>query len=109
MSDSESALQKLEDISYFDNLALFYLCNETPPPTLALAFLVMNEKICGSMLGVLDLKRRKYVHELMAMQEGAPLEAKESAAKGLLIIADGLISRNLIVKKGQFYYGTRKE
>ncbi len=109
MSDSDSVLHKIEDISYFDNLALFYLCNECPPQTLALAFLVMNEKIAGSMLGVLDVKRRKFVHELMASLEASPLEAKESAAKGLLIIADGLISRNLIVKKGQFYYGTRKE
>ncbi|TGN17054.1 hypothetical protein [Leptospira idonii] len=109
MSDSDQVLEKIGQLSYFDNLALYYLCIETPPQTLALAFLQMNEKICGSMLGVLDVKRRKYVHELMAMQKDASLEDKEAAANGLLLIADGLISRNLIVKKGQFFFGTKKD
>jgi len=108
MSGSEPTLSKIEEISYFDNLALHYLCNETPPQTLALAFLKMNEKIAGSLLGVLDIKRRKYVHELMALQKDSPDEARQTAMEGLLIIADGLISRNLIAKQGMYYYGTAK-
>jgi len=108
MAQSESILKKIEDLTFFDNLALFYLCNETPPQTLALAFLSMNEKVAGPMLGVMDVKRRQFVHQLMAKHKDAPEEAKDSAAKGLLIIADGLLSRHLIVKKGQFFYGTAK-
>ncbi|GBF51439.1 hypothetical protein LPTSP4_29760 [Leptospira ryugenii] len=109
MSGSESHIEKIEQLSYFDNRALYYLCLETPPQTLALAFLELDSKISGSMLGVLDIKRRKYVHEMMALQKDAPKEAKQSAAEGLLIIADGLITRNLIQKKGQFFYGTLRD
>ncbi len=36
--NEELTLKSFEEISYFDNLALYYLCNETPPQTLALAF-----------------------------------------------------------------------
>ncbi|ABZ95693.1 hypothetical protein EHQ92_02985 [Leptospira biflexa] len=108
MSGSEQVLEKLSQLSYFDNLALYYLCNETPPQTLALAFLQMDEKIAGSMLGVLDLQRRKYVHELMALQKDSAEESKKAAAEGLLLIADGLISRNLISKQGQYFFGTKK-
>ncbi|PKA02042.1 hypothetical protein CH369_02395 [Leptospira levettii] len=108
MSGSEQVLEKLSQLSYFDNLALYYLCNETPPQTLALAFLQMDEKIAGSMLGVLDLQRRKYVHELMALQKESSEESKKTAAEGLLLIADGLISRNLISKQGHYFFGTKK-
>jgi hypothetical protein len=109
MSGGSQTLERIEQLSYFDNRALYYLCNETPPKTLALAFLIMNEKISGSMLGVLDLKRRKFVHELMAIQKDSSQEEKEAAANGLLLIGDGLISRNLIEKKGQYFYGTSRD
>jgi hypothetical protein len=109
MSGSEPTLEKLSQLSYFDNLALYYLCIETPPQTLALAFFLMDEKISGSMLGVLDVKRRKYIHELMTVQQKASEEEKKSAADGLLLIADGLISRNLISKQGRYFFGTKKE
>ncbi|TGK03036.1 hypothetical protein EHQ53_06150 [Leptospira langatensis] len=104
----ELTLKSFEELSFFDNLALFYLCNETPPQTLALAFLVGDKKVCGSMLGVMDSKRRAFVHELMAKQNDFPEEKKQAAVQGLLIIADGLISRNLIRKQGKFYFGTER-
>ena len=44
----------------------------------------------------------------MASQKEVDLEKKESAVSGLLIIAEGLLSRNLIEKRGNFYYGTEK-
>jgi hypothetical protein len=109
MSGGDQILEKIGQLSYFDNRALYYLCNETPPKTLALAFLKMDEKISGSMLGVLDLKRRKFVHELMALQKDASDDEKQAAANGLLLIADGLISRNLIEKRGQFFYGSSRD
>jgi hypothetical protein len=109
MSHSEEkTINKFEDFSYFDNLALYYLCNETPPQTLALAFLVADQKVCGSMLGVLEPKRRKYVHELMSSQKNTPIEKMNSAVEGMFIIAEGLINRNLIQKKGQFYFGSQQ-
>lgn len=109
MSSSEQYVTKLSQLSYFDNLALYYLCLETPPQTLALAFFQMDEKISGSMLGVLDVKRRKYIHELMTVQQKMSNEEKQAAAEGLLLIADGLISRNLISKQGSYFFGTKRE
>ncbi|EKJ87592.1 hypothetical protein CLV96_2396 [Leptospira meyeri] len=108
MSGSEQVLEKLSQLSYFDNLALYYLCIETPPQTLALAFMQMDEKIAGSMLGVLDVQKRKYVHELMSLQKDSPEDARKAAAEGLLLIADGLISRNLISKQGNYFFGTKR-
>ncbi|MCG6140153.1 hypothetical protein EHQ23_01870 [Leptospira bourretii] len=108
MSGSEQVLEKLSQLSYFDNLALYYLCIETPPQTLALAFMQMDEKIAGSMLGVLDVQKRKYVHELMSLQKDSSEEARKAAAEGLLLIADGLISRNLISKQGNYFFGTKR-
>lgn len=110
MSDHNepSTIKKFEDFTYFDNQALWYLCNETPPQTLALAFLGADEKVCGSILGVLDQSRRKYVHELMSQQKSATEEQKKSAAEGMFIIADGLITRNLIKKEGRYYFGAQK-
>ncbi|WP_025181097.1 hypothetical protein [Leptospira interrogans] len=106
--NEELTIKSFEEISYFDNLALYYLCNETPPQTLALVFLIGDSKVCGSMLGVLEGDRRQYVHQLMAEQKDVELSKKESALQGLLIIAEGLITRKLIVKNGKFYYGTKR-
>ncbi|WCL49406.1 hypothetical protein [Leptospira sp. GIMC2001] len=107
-NDPDKVIQKFGDFTYFDNVALWYLCNETPPQTLALAFLNAEEKVCGSMLGVLDAKRREYVHQLMAQQQGSSEESRQAAADGMLIIADGLITRNLIRKEGKYFFGTKK-
>lgn len=104
----EPTIRKMEDFTFFDNLALWYVCNETPPPTLALAFLSANEKVCGSLLGVLDPKRRAYVHELMSRQQNATEEERLSATQGMFLIADGLISRGLIYTEGRFFYGKKK-
>lgn len=101
-------MKKFSDLSYFDNLALYYLCNETPPQTLALAFLDSDEKVCGSILGVLDPKRREYIHYLMAKEKDAPQEKRDAAQQGLLLIAEALLSRGLIIQKGRYYYGKEK-
>ncbi len=109
MSNSDkSHFSKFQDLTYLDNLALFYLCNETPPTTLALAFLHGDPKVVGSLLGVLDGKRREYIHSLMVSGKEVDIQKKEDAVSGLLIIAENLISRNLIEKRGNFYYGTEK-
>lgn len=106
---SDLVLENFSDLTYFDNLALYYICNETPPKTLALVFLEGDSKVVGSMLGLLDPKRREYIHSLMASQKEAGEEERKSALSGMLIIAEGLLSRNLIEKKGRYYYGTKKE
>ena len=109
MSNSDTShFSKFQDLTYLDNLALFYLCNETPPTTLALAFLHGDPKVVGSLLGVLDGKRREYIHSLMVSGKEVDIQKKEDAVSGLLIIAENLISRNLIENRGNFYYGTEK-
>jgi hypothetical protein len=101
----EGGLQKFEELSYFDNMALLYVCRETPPHTLALVFLAGDAKIAGSMLGLLDKKRREYVHSLMVQNKDISEETKKDALSGILLIAENLMSRNLIQKEGQFYFG----
>ncbi len=101
----EGVIKKFEDLSYFDNLALLYVCRETPPHTLALVFLEADPKIAGSMLGLLDKKRREYVHGLMAENRELPKETKDAALNGILLIAENLISRDLIRREGQFFFG----
>jgi hypothetical protein len=102
-------VKKFEELSYFDNLALFYLCNETPPKTLALAFLNGEKKVVGSMLGVLDPKRREYIHLLMSESKDLEEKILADALHGVLCIAENLIIRNLIEKKGKFFYGVTKD
>ncbi len=102
------SLSKFEDLSFCDNLALYYICNETPPKTLALAFLAGDPKVAGSILGLLDSKRREYVHALMASQKDSPESDKSDALSGMLIIAENLMLRGLIEKKGMYYYGVQK-
>lgn len=112
MSDDHEVkhhLHKFEELSYFDDLGLFYLCRETPPRTLALVFLEGDPKITGSMLGILDPKRREYIHSLMSELREEPEADRKSALSGMLIIAENLILRNLVKKEGRFYYGVRKD
>jgi hypothetical protein len=101
----ETIVKKFEDLSYFDNLALLYVCRETPPHTLSLVFLDADPKIAGSMLGLLDKKRREYVYSLMSQNKDSDISLRESAKHGILLIAENLISRNLISKEGKFYFG----
>jgi hypothetical protein len=101
----EKGIQKFEELSYFDNLALLYVCRETPPHTLALVFLAGDAKIAGSMLGLLDKKRREYVHSLMVQNREIAEETKRDALNGILLIAENLMSRNLITREGQFFFG----
>ncbi|MCB1141022.1 MAG: hypothetical protein H7A24_02505 [Leptospiraceae bacterium] len=104
-----SELKSFQELSYFDNEALFYLFRETPPQTLALAFLKGDNKVSGSILGIMDPKRRKYIHSLMSKNRNSDERDIESAISGMLLIADGLIQKGLIIKKGMYYYGVSKE
>jgi hypothetical protein len=106
---SNEEVSKFSDLSYFDNLALYYVCNETPPKTLALAFLEGDAKVVGSMLGLLEPKRREFIHSLMSQYKDTNEQERQSALSGILIIANGLITRNLIQKQGRYYYGTKKK
>jgi len=105
MNNSEGVIKKFEELTYFDNLALLYVCRETPPHTLALVFLEGDPKITGSMLGVLDPKRREYIHSLMSQNKDIDPILREKARDGICLIAENLISRNLISKEGRFYFG----
>lgn len=99
--------EKFEDLSFFDNLALHYLCRETPPPTLALVFLHADPKIAGAMLGVIEPKRRAYIHKLMGEVSNTEAGVAEKAKTGLLLIAENLIQKNLIHREGRFFYGKK--
>jgi len=105
---SERAL-KISDLLFFDNLALYYVANETPPRVLARVFASSDPRLGGSLLGVLDPERRKILHALMAQESDGDEGKNSSAADALLIIAGGLLDRGHIERKGRFFYGLKAE
>ena len=108
MNNLQGVVKKFEDLSFFDNLALLYVCRETPPHTLALVFLDGDTKIVGSMLGLLEPKRREYIHLLMSQNKDTDPETLEKAKQGVCLIAENLLSRELIYKEGRYFYGKEK-
>lgn len=97
------------DLLFFDNLALFYLVNDTPPAILARVFLRQDARIGGSLMGVMNQKQRTTVHGLMVRENDAN-EAKDGQAlDALFITAQGLLERGHITMKGKNFYGVARE
>ncbi len=100
-----SIVQKPNDLLFFDNLALYYVLQNTPPRVLSRVFLTADSRLSGSLLGILSPKQRETVHFMMT-QENDGDEAKNTDARnGLCLIAEGLIARGLIKKEGRHFFG----
>lgn len=59
-----SIVQKPNDLLFFDNLALYYVLQNTPPRVLSRVFLTADSRLSGSLLGILSPKQRETVHFL---------------------------------------------
>ncbi len=100
---------RLSDLLFFDNLALFYVVNDTPPAILARVFLREDPRLAGSLLGVMSRKQRETVHALMRREDDGDGARDAAAADALLITAAGLIERGHIQKKARAFFGTPRE
>ena len=101
---------EVSDVLFFDNLALHYLVNETPPPVLARVFVSADSRIGGCLLGVMAPKQRETIHALMADSKDGDQAKNRDAAQALMIIAEDIIKRGHIQKKGpRHFYGVPAE
>ncbi len=99
-------IKNINELLFFDNMALHYLAAESPPRLLARIFHAVDPRLSGSLLGVLDVKKREILHALMS-EEPEPDEVKKAEAlDGLRLIARGLIERGFIEKRGRHFYGS---
>jgi hypothetical protein len=93
------------DLLFFDNLALYYVTRDTPPGVIARVFNSSDARLGGSILGVLEPKQRKLVHDMMSQENDGDERKNADAKSALAIVAEGLLQRGLIRKQGQHYYG----
>lgn len=113
MSNADSSKQKYRKIEYkdllfFDNLALYYLIQETPLNVLARSFLIIDPKLAGSILGILNPKQRELLHIAMSKENDGNLEKHNEAKEGLVLIAQNLYEKGMIINKGNYFYGKEK-
>ncbi len=110
MESSKQKLRKLElkDLLFFDNLALYYLIQETPLSVLARAFLVIDPKLAGSILGILSPKQRELLHFAMSKENDGDIKKHNEAKEGLVLIAQNLYEKGMIINKGNYFYGKEK-
>jgi flagellar motor switch protein FliG len=108
--NQQKKYHKLEfkDLLFFDNLALYYLVQDTPLNVLARAFLVMDPKLAGSILGILNVKQRELLHFAMTKENDRDEEKNQKAQDALVIIAQNLYEKGMIIKKGIHFYGKEK-
>ena len=99
---------QINDLLFFDNLALHYVVNETPPAIFARVFLRSDSRLSGSMLGVMTGEQRKTVHELMAREDDGDKEKDTGAENALLIGVDDVLKRGHIERRGRHFYGVER-
>ena len=103
---SASLPEKITDLLFFDNLALYYVVQNTPLEVLARVLRSGDGRLAGSLLGILSVEERCKLHSLMAVLEQNPDPEKDrQAVKGLLLIACEQCKRGLITKQGLHYFG----
>ncbi|HMZ36813.1 MAG: hypothetical protein K1X70_08000 [Leptospirales bacterium] len=100
-----SIVKKPNDLLFFDNLALYYVLQNTPPRVLARVFLKADSRLSGSLLGILSPKQRETVHFMMTQENDDDAAKNLDAQNGLCLISEGLIARGLIKKQGAHFFG----
>lgn len=106
---STETFKSVNDLLFFDNLALFYLLERTPMAALARVFNSGETRVAGALLGLMTVKQRETIHVLMANEKDGDEEKNKAAADALLVIAGDLWSRGFIKKRGPHYYGVPRD
>ena len=100
-------LEKVNQLLFFDNLALYYVLREIPPVVLARAFLTVDSRLSGSLLGLTDVEQRTMVHALMMKENDEDTEKNEQSARALVDMANELIKKGIIRKEGPHFRGVQ--
>jgi hypothetical protein len=102
-----AVVERINQLLFFDNLALYYVMREVPPVVLARAFLTVDSRLSGSLLGLMDPDQRTMIHALMMKENDEDQEKNDQAARGLVDMANELIKKGIIRKKGVHFMGVQ--
>ncbi|MCB1325235.1 MAG: hypothetical protein H7A21_07155 [Spirochaetales bacterium] len=102
----EGPVQKISDLLFFDNLALYYLVERCPVPVMGRVFNSADARLTGSMLGVMNPQQRTLTHASMVKENDGIEELNREALAALLILANDLCARGLVRKEGLHFFGT---
>ncbi|MCR9140894.1 MAG: hypothetical protein NXI24_01380 [bacterium] len=104
----EKVVRKVNDLLFFDNLALYYLMERVPPQVLARAFNAADGRLAGALLGIMNAEQRSSIHAYMIQENDGDAEKNEQACDALVITANDIYARGFITKQGLHYFGTPK-
>ena len=99
--------EKVNQLLFFDNLALYYVLREIPPVVLARAFLTVDSRLSGSLLGLMDVEQRTVVHALMIKENDDDTAKNDQSARALMDMANELIKKGIIKKEGPHFRGVQ--
>ena len=100
-------IEKVNQLLFFDNLALYYVLREIPPVVLARAFLTVDSRLSGSLLGLMDVEQRTVVHALMIKENDDDTAKNDQSARALMDMAIELIKKGIIKKEGPHFRGVQ--
>tara|TARA_Y100001937_G_scaffold79768_1_gene108140 strand:+ start:92895 stop:93215 length:321 start_codon:yes stop_codon:yes gene_type:complete len=100
-------IEKVNQLLFFDNLALYYVLREIPPVVLARAFLTVDSRLSGSLLGLMDVEQRTVVHALMIKENDDDTAKNDQSARALMDMANELIKKGIIKKEGPHFRGVQ--
>ena len=120
---TKQEISKINDLLFFDDLALHYVVNHSPVELLVNAFSMIDDRLFSSLLRNMEPEQRKNV--LMKIQSGkihknidteknqqkiSPefISKKKEIEEAFIVLANDLKKRALVQKKGCHFYGKRK-
>ncbi len=99
-------VKKVNDLLFFDNLALYYLMERVPPQVLARAFNAADGRLAGSLLGLMNAEQRASIHAYMIQENDGDETKNQQACDALVITANDMHARGFLTKKGTHFFGT---
>lgn len=101
-------IRKVNDLLFFDNLALYYLIERVPPQVLARTLNAADGRLGGALLGIMNAEQRASIHAYMIQENDGDAIKNEQACDALVITANDMYARGFLTKKGLHYFGTPK-
>lgn len=102
---TSQVIQKINDLLFFDNLALYYLVERVPPQALARAFNSADARLAGALLGIMTGEQRASIHAYMIKENDGDDAKNADACDALVITANDLYARGFLTKSGKHFFG----